>query len=253
MTAGTPLPGPIRRLWPVTVQGRDRLRIGLILVSAGLAGYFLTCVAYPAPLITRDQAVARVLGLPVEQAEKELVSQGFKVKLEADQPDPVIPARHVLWQDPPPETGLPQGSLVRLTVSSGPGTVYVPDVVSFEAERGKQILETAGLRVAGIDTVSNPAEPGIILATRPGSGASRPPGGTVELVVSRGPADIRIPEVTGLRQDEARERLEAAGLKVGLVTSRSARRSPVGVVLDQRPAAGVMAPQGARVSLVISN
>jgi serine/threonine-protein kinase len=240
-------------LWPVTVQGRDRLRIGAILVSAGLLGYLLTCVAYPAPLIPRDQAVARVLGLPLEQAQKELVAQGFKVKLEEEQADPVIPARHILWQDPAPETGLPPGAVVRLTVSSGPGTIYVPDVVSFEVEQGRQILETAGLRVTGIDTVSNSAEPGLILATRPGSGASRPPGGTVELVVSRGPADIRIPEVTGLKQEEAREKLEAAGLKVGTVTNRAARRNPVGVVLDQRPAAGVLAPQGARVSLVISN
>ena len=243
----------LRAIWPTTVQGRDRLRIGSILGGATLLGYLLTCVAYPAPLIARDQSVPRVLGLPRAAAEQELEVQGFKTKVEEEMPDPVIPAGHILWQDPPPETELAQGTVVTLTVSSGPGPVSVPDVIAFEPAQARQVLEAAGLRIGYVDTVANVAEAGVIVATRPAAGASRAPGGAIDLVVSRGPADIRIPDLLGLRQEEARDRLESAGLRLGAITTRPARRGPVGVVIEQRPAGGALAPHEGRVSLVISN
>jgi beta-lactam-binding protein with PASTA domain len=243
----------LRRFWPATVPGRDRLRIILILAGAALAGYLVTCVADPAPLIPRDREVARVLGLPLPEAEKELDEQGFKPKVEGEDADPVIPAGHIVWQDPPPETTLPGGTTIHLTVSSGPAAVSVPDVISFELDQARQVMDAAGLRIGTIDSIPSSSEPGMIIATRPPVGSSKPPGSAVDIVMSKGPADIRVPDVVGLKQEDARDRLEAAGLKVGLVTSRSAGRNPVGIVLEQRPGAGALSPHEGRVSLVISN
>jgi beta-lactam-binding protein with PASTA domain len=61
-----------------------------------------------------------------------------------------------------------------------------------------------------------------------------------------------VPDVLGLRQEEARQRLEAAGLRVGIVTRRPERRPP-GLVVQQQPGAGVLSPHEGRVNLVISN
>ena len=239
-----------RLLRPATVPGRDRLRTVLILSAAALAGYLVTCVVYPAPLMTRDHAVGRVLGLPVAEAEKQLAEEGLKSKLEAEAADPVIPAGHVTWQDPPPGTSLPGGSLVRLTVSSGPSPVPVPDVAGFELEQARQVLEAAGLRAGEVDDVPNVAEAGVIVSTRPARGTTRPPGSLVGLLVSRGPADIRVPDVVGLEQEEARRRLENAGLRIGRISSR-AGRGRSGTVQSQHPAAGVFSAHEARVDLVI--
>ena len=243
----------LRDLWPATVQGRERLRIVVILAGATLLGYFLTCVAYPAPILPRDQAVPRVLGLPLDAAERELANQGLRVRLEEQSADPVVPAGHILWQDPPPETELTEGAVVSLTVSSGPGPVAVPDVMAFDLPQARRVLEAAGLRIGAIDTVANVAEAGVILATRPAGGASRAPGGAVDLIVSRGPAEIRIPDLVGLPQEQARERLESVGLRLGSITTRSGRPEQPGVVVEQRPAGGTLAPHEGRVSLVISN
>jgi eukaryotic-like serine/threonine-protein kinase len=248
-----PILARIKSIWPVTVQGRDRLRILTILGGAALAGYLVTCVAYPAPLITRDREVARVLGLPRAQAEKDLAQQGFKSKVDGEEPDPVIPPGHVTWQDPPPSTALAGGTIVHLTLSSGPAPVTVPDVLAFELDQARQVMEAAGLRINDIDSVANAAEPGLVIATRPAAGGFRPPGSDVDIVVSKGPADIRVPDLVGLKQEVARERLEAAGLRLGTITTRSARRNPAGIVVDQRPGAGVFSPHEGRVSLVISN
>lgn len=242
----------LRRLLPVTVQGRDRLRIALILGGAVLAGYMVTCVAYPAPLMVRDQEVSRVLGLPIAEAQKVLEQQGFKVKLDGQDADPVIPAGHVSWQDPPAETILPRSAVVRLTASSGPATVSVPDVIAFELDQARQVVTAAGLKVGDVDTIPSGIAAGIIVSTRPPTGSYRQPGSAIVLVVSRGPADIRVPDMVGLRQEDARQRLEAAGLRVGIVTRRPDRRPP-GVVVEQKPGAGVLSPREGRVNLVISN
>jgi hypothetical protein len=57
----------------------------------------------------------------------------------------------------------------------------------------------------------------------------------------------------GLQQEEAGSGSRAAGLHVGTVTTRSGARNAAGIVLEQRPAAGVFSPTQGRVSLVISN
>lgn len=243
---------PWQRLWPVTVKGRDRMRAALILAAAALGGYLVTCVAYPAPLITRDHPTARVLGLPLDQAEKALAEAGMKAKLDGEEADPVVPAGHVTWQDPPPGTVLPRGFVVHLTTSSGPAPVSVPDVTGYEVDQARQILEAAGLRTGEVDAVPNAAAAGVIVATRPPTGTTRTSGSKVGLVISKGPADIRVPDVMGLDEAEARRRLESAGLKVGKVGARSAKGRP-GVVLQQRPGPGVFSPHESRVDLVISH
>jgi serine/threonine-protein kinase len=200
--------------------------------------------------MTRDYAVGRVLGLPLDEAQKVLAEEGLKTKLDAEQADPVIPAGHVIWQDPPPGVALPRGSVVHLTTSDGPAPVSVPDVAGFEVPQARQVIEVAGLRIGEVDTVPNAADAGVIVATRPPSGTTRSSGSKVGLLVSKGPADIRVPDVVGLDQEEARRRLETAGLKVGKITTRSAR-GRAGLVLQQRPGPGVLSPKETRIDLVI--
>ena len=240
------------RLWPATVSGRQRVRTLLMLAAAAGLGYLVTLLAYPAPLLPRDVMVARLLGLPLETAQAEATAQGFKVRLDNPEPDPVIPAGHVLWQDPSPGTALPEGATIRLIASSGPASVPVPDVIGFDLDAALQVVQAAGLRVEAVDSLVNAAEAGVVITTRPSTGASLTPGTGVELVVSRGLADIRVPDLLGSDKEEARRRLDEAGLKLGTIVTRQVRRSPSGKVVEQRPAAGLLSPRGGRVNIVIS-
>lgn len=238
-------------LLPKTVKGRERLRMGVILAGALALGYFVTCVAYPAPLVSSDVALDRLLGLPLEAARSELARQGFRVRIENPMADPVIPSDHVVWQDPPPGTLLPKsGSVVSLTPSSGPAQVAVPDVIGFDLDAARQVVAAAGLRIGKVDSLVSSTEAGIIVTTRPETGASRPPGTTLDLVVSRGAADIRVPNLVGIGKEDARQRLEAAGLKLGTISTRAGNGNS-GVVVEQRPNAGMLSPKGARVSIVV--
>jgi serine/threonine-protein kinase len=252
-TSSTSLP-ILRRSWlPRTVKGRERLRTATILVAALGLGYLVTCVAYPAPLVSSDVAVERVLGLPLEEAREELVGQGFRVRVENPVSDPVIPTGHVVWQDPPPATQLPKGTaVVSLVPSSGPAPVPVPDVAGFDLELARQVVAAAGFRIGSVDSLVSPTEPDVVIATRPETGTFRPPGSPLDLVVSRGAADIRVPNLVGTAREDARQRLEQVGLKLGSISTRAAGRAPPGLIVDQRPGAGILSPRGARVNIVVS-
>jgi serine/threonine-protein kinase len=236
---------------PKTIPGRRRLTALVTLLGAGAAGYLTTCALYPRPLLRADRPVARVVGLPVAEAEAELNRLGFKAKVSGEEPDPDIPEGHVMWQEPPADLVVPSGTTIQLVRSAGPAPVPVPDVTAFDLEDARRVVTAAGLKVGEVDSVPSQVESGVVVASRPGPGVGRPPGTSIDLVVSRGPASIRVPNVVGLPTTEARERLEGAGLAVGRV-ERVSRRGPPGTVLEQRPAAGAMSARNGRVDLVVS-
>ncbi len=249
----TTVPSPTRGSgFLATVAARRRLKAIGVVGGAALAGYLVTCWAYPTPMLSRENTVIRVFSLPLTEAQQQLTAQGFRVKVDDEESDPVVPAGRILWQDPPADVALPKGSTVHLTVSRGPASVGVPDVIAFDAEQAKRVINAAGLNVGARDSVPAEFPAGVVVATRPPAGTGKNPGTTVDLVLSRGPADIKIPNVVGQHLEDARHQLEALGLRVGRVTSRAVRRGAAAIVLEQRPVAGVMSPRDARVDLIVS-
>jgi len=236
-----------------TVAGRRFLKQAGIVVGAFIFGYLLTVFwLFPAPLFSSGHAVPNVLLQGVTAARERLEKQGLRVKTEGELPHPKAPKGTVVWQDPPPSTVVPPNTMVTLTLSSGPAAIPVPDVVGFEAQLAIRVLQASGLTLGVTDSLPSGTEPGIVVATRPSSGVGRDPGTPVDVVVSRGPAEISVPQVVGMTREQARERLEVAGLVLGEVTSRVVLGRPEGMVVEQRPGAGTLSTRNGRVDLVLS-
>ena len=237
---------------PKTVTGRRRVTTVVVLIGSGLAGYLTTCIAYPGANFQRDHVVTRVIGMPIAQAEQALMAQGFKVQIEGEEADPEVPAGAVLWQDPPPDLVAPQGTTVNLTRSAGPSPILIPDLTDFDLEAAIRVLIAAGLKVGEVDTVPGGADPDVIVGTRPGAGAPKGLGSPVDLIVSQGPVELDVPNVVGLRPDDARRQLEAAGFTIGRIKTAEGRRGPPGTILEQIPSAGARAARRTRIDLVVS-
>jgi beta-lactam-binding protein with PASTA domain len=160
--------------------------LGLVGLTA-LLGYVITTVwMAPDKVATSEHSVPRVLELPLDKARSELVRLGFRIRLDGQRTSPDVPRGAVLWQDPPPETILPPGATVQLTVSDGPAPVTVPDVVGLSLPYAERILNAAGIKVGNVDTVRAAPEPGVVMAVRPPPGNGRPRGSSVDLLVSGG-------------------------------------------------------------------
>jgi serine/threonine-protein kinase len=76
-------------------------------------------------------------------------------------------------------------------------------------------------------------------------------GSAVTLLVSSGPAQVRVPDLVGESQTAAEAALTSAGLEVGTVSSRVSGQSP-GSVLAQSPRGGASLPSGSKVNLTVA-
>ena len=160
--------------------------LGLVALTA-LVGYVVSALwVAPDTMLASEHAVPRVLELPADKARAELTKLGFRVRVEGQRPNPDLPRGTVAWQDPPPDMVLPPGSTVQLTLSDGPAPVTIPDVIGLSLPYAEKILQAAGIKVGGVDTVRASQEAGVVMAVSPPPGNGRPRGSSVDLLVSGG-------------------------------------------------------------------
>jgi eukaryotic-like serine/threonine-protein kinase len=137
--------------------------------------------------------------------------------------------------------------LLRSVVS---GSVTVPDVAGQTVSQATKTLQDDNLTVGNTDTaISATVRSGVVLSTRPDSGASVSKNSAVDLVVSAGPP-VSIPSVVGQQLAQAEQLLTAAGLAYDphFVSSNKA----VGTVLTQSPGATQKVKSGTKVELTVS-
>jgi serine/threonine-protein kinase len=99
-----------------------------------------------------------------------------------------VAAGLVVSSDPAAGTDADQGSTVTLTVSTGPGTFKMPDVVGLTASNATALLESLGLKVSKVEKSSATVASGSVISSDPSGGAQVLPASSVVLTVSTGPA-----------------------------------------------------------------
>lgn len=202
-----------------------------------------------------DESLVEVpvlLGRTLEVAQTLLAARGLAVGAESQLPSHFA-AGTVIGQEPQGGDLVEPASSVDLTLSTGPGgeLVDVPDVVGLALAAAQATITTAGLSPGEVTEQESPEPPGTVLAQDPAAGARVPPGSVVDLVVAAQQEQVPVPEVLGQPEEEARDLIIAAGLTVGSVEP-NAEPGPVGIVLEQDPAGGILALIGSPVALVVS-
>jgi beta-lactam-binding protein with PASTA domain len=221
-----------------------------VIGGAATAGYVVTCAVFPAPILPGHVSVPALHGVAADAAIAQLLKLGLRGRLADTVTDPLTPAGTVAWQSPVSETVLPQGAVVRLGISSGTPLASVPDVVDLDIGLARQVIEAAGLRVGGVDTTRRDIPFGVVLSSTPAAGTTAQPGNSVRIEISSGPPSVSVPSVMGLTVAMARDRLIAAGLRVGALEQRFEGKA--GTILAQRPAPGELVTRESGVDLTIS-
>jgi eukaryotic-like serine/threonine-protein kinase len=142
-------------------------------------------------------------------------------------------------------------------------TTDVPEVTGNELNVAISLLQQEGFSAA-VSRVENSAPRNEVLEQDP---LASPPAGRAELdcsflaffcskpdvtlTVSNGPGSSKVPATAGLTQEEAEEKLEAAGFKVAVqrVNSDSVEEE---LVIHSEPSAGETATNGSEVTLFVS-
>ena len=128
----------------------------------------------------------------------------------------------------------------------------IPPVTGLSAAEAEQVLRDAGLDVSrqSVENAQVPVDAAI--RTDPAAGQQVSKGDTVVLVVSGGPGQAPVPDVTGQQEDAARADLARAGFKVK-VTQEASDTVDEGTVIRQDPAGATQATRGSAVTLVVSS
>lgn len=136
--------------------------------------------------------------------------------------------------------------------SASVARVSVPRLDGSSLESASRALGALGLLVA-VDYQSNEAIPaGTVFGQRPVAGSKLEVGTEVTLVVSDGPAGLKVPDVKGFQQGEAVKLLQATGLNPTAVPAHDETVRP-GEVLRTDPAAGSRAATSAPVTVFVSD
>jgi eukaryotic-like serine/threonine-protein kinase len=142
--------------------------------------------------------------------------------------------------------------LVRSLLPEPTGQVTVPDVVGEREDDAVGRLEDAGFEVQVAREFNEDVQPGRVIEQDPQPGDRVDRGSEVNLLVSKGPRPVAVPDLIGMTEDEARQAIEDAGFEVGSVTSRESQEEE-GTVVDQSPPGGTDARPGSPVDLVVSS
>lgn len=134
------------------------------------------------------------------------------------------------------------------------GVTAVPQLAGLTEEEARSVLSGKGLsfRVAEAGRWSSNVPAGSILESRPAAGGAVKQGAEIELVLSRGPQRIIVPDLTGKAASAARLTLEGEGLVAGTTLAVYSSRGPAGTVVGQDPAPGAELGGGAGVTLLVA-
>ncbi|MET7456362.1 Stk1 family PASTA domain-containing Ser/Thr kinase [Streptomyces sp. NPDC005574] len=137
-------------------------------------------------------------------------------------------------------------------INSGQFTT-VPAVLGQTEAKAKGRLEAAGLEAGrSKHDYSDTVRRGTVITTDPAPRSRIRDHDTVTLTISDGPETVRVPDLEGVRLDEARSRLRKAGLAPGMVTRDFSDEVARGSVISTEPGAGTTRHADSAIALLVS-
>ncbi|MCA1718432.1 MAG: PASTA domain-containing protein, partial [Actinobacteria bacterium] len=181
-----------------------------------------------------------------EEATQTLEEAGFEVQEETDESSAENEG-YVISQDPRGggNATAEVGSTVTITVGEGVATVSVPDLSNLTPERARQKLEDAGLELGSrTEQSSSQVSRGQVISQNPSAGTEAEEGSSVDITVSSGPRQNRVPNVVGSYVDEAIAAIWNAGFGYTVEYVQSGQLA--GTVISTNPAGGTQLDPNSR-------
>lgn len=136
----------------------------------------------------------------------------------------------------------------------GPDSVEVPSLLGLNQQQARELLEGRRLLFSISGEKEDSKYPGGTIASQmPLPGSQVRTGTPVQAVVSRGLGQLQVPNLVGLRVEDAARQLVSAGLQSGPPKQAPSAQVAAGLVAQTEPAAGSPVAPQTPVTLVISS
>ncbi len=163
-------------------------------------------------------------------------------------------AGKVMKQYPTEQSEILKGSKVILTISVGKQPIEVPDVYGLTEEQADKKITEKELLLDHEWIPSDEVESGQVISTVPERGAMAKAGDTVKVIVSTGPEikKVTVPDLLGATENEAKNKLAAANLKIGTVDYQPSDIYAKGQVSYQSTSKGQSVDSNTTIDITIS-
>ncbi|MCI4012015.1 Stk1 family PASTA domain-containing Ser/Thr kinase [Brevibacterium sp. ZH18] len=131
--------------------------------------------------------------------------------------------------------------------------VQVTDVAGMEADEAESTLFQQGLRVDRDEEYSDKVDEGKAVETDPPGGSRVNKDSVVKLIISTGPESVKVPDVSGKSEEDARKIINDAKLQAGTHISQNSPEVEKGVVIETKPGNGAKVDVDSNVDLVVSS
>ena len=195
-----------------------------------------------------------VVGIDASAARSALVKEGLIPELTYEESDKFT-VGIVMRTSVEEDTQVPVGTTVVLTVCGNSGS-RIPSVVGLTRDEAVDLLTEAGFNVNIAEASSEEVEAGYVISQDPEGDVQADGGSYVTITVSVGPdmtGKVEMPRLLGMTEQEARNTLNAFGLKAGNVrTIIDSDPDNRGLVISQDVAPGTTIEEGTAVNFDIA-
>jgi serine/threonine-protein kinase len=206
------------------------------------------------PTPSTEIVVPNVLNRDEQAALQIFETSNLRAIADPSRYNDTVPAGIVFDQLPRPGEVISDTSIITYVVSLGPELLMLPQVVTMREQDAAFQLRGLGFEVQSVLEPDRLSE-GFVFRMEPQAGVRLRRGDTVTIYVSLGDK-VRMPDVTGMTEDEARRRIESIGLflsfsdyqgcdKLGALCDRF----QPGEVVSSIPRSGELIERGSGVTL----
>jgi RHS repeat-associated protein len=256
-TRTAPGNGRVYHIYYTASTCSGQVTVGVPTVANGIAGDdgalydSVTGASCAVPAIPSVTVAPGFIGQTPAVAAAEAAAAGVQLTI-VSLNSPNVPAGVIVSQLPAPGTNVARGSAITITVSSGPTSVAVPDVVGMPQTAAATGIAGVGLAPSITQTNDPIIAAGLVISQAPVAGTQVPPGSGVNLTISLGSAVATIPNVVARNLAGAVSSIIGAGLNLGTVSSVYDATVANGIVISQSLAGGTTVGLGTQVNLVFS-
>ncbi len=254
--------------WPLWLKAVCALAV----VGAVGGGAFALTRKAPEPVVNMSEMVLEegflrmpsLINLSQEAARGRAEAYGLEFAVGGAEASDTIPKGYVIRQEDGeggtlrPGVSVEAGSTVSVIISSGNGKSVIPDILYMDQEKALKLLEDEELIVVDTETSEDGwGAEGLVLAVSPEIGSEVEQKERIVLTVAAAGREAspagEVPDLTGLTQEQAYERLKASGFYLEKERVDHDVEIPQGHVMSQTPAAGSKAAGTAAVRIVVSS
>lgn len=187
-----------------------------------------------------------------EEAQKALNELQLGYKNGGEEASDTVEEGLICRQDVEAGSKVSEHTLITCYISSGTQEIEMPDVTDKTQTEAEAMLKELGLKTTVQKANSSTITIGNVISTDPVAGTQVKAGDTVILTISIGEGDtaVRVPDVIGWSEADAKASLSQAGLLVTVQTGES-QRVNVGEVYDMSISSGTRVDTGTAITIYV--